>query len=438
MRKHITRLAVVLIITLLTPLAAPAGATGILPSSSVDLQTGGPDVDDVRVGTPAISETFRRDDAPWILGPTTSGDRSIADGRLVISVTEADKLTWSIYDGSPDEFGDFYVEVDAVHLSGDLDNSFGIAFRMEDAENCYLFEINANGEYMLSKLVDNEWDTIVDWTKSTVLNTGRGSENSLGVLSAGDWIVLTANDKELKRIADDSFSKGWIGLSAASYDDGGVEAGFDNLKLWQAAATSTAGGSIAGRGTGSSSASPTNATVTSETLNVRSGPSTAYSILSALRRGDRVQMIGRTADSQWVKIAMLDKPQAWLAARYLSPDKSVQSLPVATPPPPPPAAASRPTCRNEAYVVVENHIGRYITVQVSDLNFRVEGKVGDVPGRYYVTLNGTGRFPMAAQLPNGGSTNFDLYVEPTADRCANRTGCIALCQTLTIPFSIEN
>lgn len=437
MRKHITRLAVVLTITLLVPLAAPAGATGILPAASVALQTGGPDVDDVRVGTPAISETFRRNDAPWILGPTSSGDRSIVDGRLVISVTEADKLTWSIYDGSPDEFGDFYVEVDAVHLAGDLDNSFGIAFRMEDAENCYLFEINANGEYMFSKLVDNEWDTIVDWTKSTVLNTGRGSENSLGVLSIGDWIVLTANDKELKRIADDSFSKGWIGLSAASYDDGGVEAGFDNLKLWQAS-TSTAGGSIAGRGTGSSSASPTNATVTSETLNVRSGPSTAYSILSALRRGDRVQMIGRTADSQWVKIAMLDKPQAWLAARYLSPDKSVQSLPVATPPPPPPAAASRPTCRNEAYVVVENHIGRYITVQVSDLNFRVEGKVGDVPGRYYVTLNGTGRFPMAAQLPNGGSTNFDLYVEPTADRCANRTGCIALCQTLTIPFSIEN
>lgn len=437
MRKHITSLAVVLIITLLISLAAPAGATGILPAASVALQTGGPDVDDVRVGTPAISETFRRNDAPWILGPTSSGDRSIVDGRLVISVTEADKLTWSIYDGSPDEFGDFYVEVDAVHLAGDLDNSFGIAFRMEDAENCYLFEINANGEYMFSKLVDNEWDTIVDWTKSTVLNTGRGSENSLGVLSIGDWIVLTANDKELKRIADDSFSKGWIGLSAASYDDGGVEAGFDNLKLWQAS-TSTAGGSIAGRGTGSSSASPTNATVTSETLNVRSGPSTAYSILSALRRGDRVQMIGRTADSQWVKIAMLDKPQAWLAARYLSPDKSVQSLPVATPPPPPPAAASRPTCRNEAYVVVENHIGRYITVQVSDLNFRVEGKVGDVPGRYYVTLNGTGRFPMAAQLPNGGSTNFDLYVEPTADRCANRTGCIALCQTLTIPFSIEN
>ncbi len=149
-------------------------------------------------------------------------------------------------------------------------------------------------------------------------------------------------------------------------------------------------------------------------------------------------MVGRTADSQWVKITMLDKPQAWLAARYLSPDKSVQSLAVATPPPPPPAAASRPTCRNEAYVVIENHIGRYITVQVSDHNFRVEGKVGDVPGRYYVTLNGTGRFPMAAQLPNGGSTNFDLYVEPTADRCANRTGCMALCQTLTIPFSIEN
>ena len=180
MHKHIYSLAVVLIVTLLTPLAAPAGATGILPSSSVALQTGGPDVSDVRVGTPAISETFRRDDAPWTLGPTSSGDRSIADGRLVISVTEADKLTWSIYDGTPDEFGDFYVEVDAVHLSGDLDNSFGIAFRMEDADNCYLFEINANGEYMFSKLVDNEWDTIVDWTKSQCPQQGTRQRKQLG------------------------------------------------------------------------------------------------------------------------------------------------------------------------------------------------------------------------------------------------------------------
>ena len=72
MHKHITGLAVVLIVTLLTPLPAPAGATGILPSSSVALQTGGPDVSDVRTGTPDISETFRRADAPWILGPTTA------------------------------------------------------------------------------------------------------------------------------------------------------------------------------------------------------------------------------------------------------------------------------------------------------------------------------------------------------------------------------
>ena len=61
-----------------------------------------------------------------------------------------------------------------------------------------------------------------------------------------------------------------------------------------------------------------------------------------------------------------------------------------------------------AWLVIENHIGRFITVQVNDKNFRVEGKVGDTPGRYQFELQGVGRYKVAAQLPNGGTHNWDL------------------------------
>ena len=432
MRKHALWLTLVLLAALIAPLAAPAAAAELQRSTVTAPVAGGPDVSDVRVGTPTLFETFRQDNGKWQLGPSSSGDRSIADGMLIIDVADENKLVWSIYDGSPDEFADFYVEVDVAYLSGPMESSFGIAFRMEDSDNSYLFEITPTGKYQFSELLNNEWETIVAWTASNALNKGQSSENSLGVLAVGDWIVLLANDRELKRIRNDTFSVGWIGLAASAYDKVGTEVGFDNLRLWQASTTQNNGGS-----SGSGGSSSGNASVTNDTLNVRSGPSTGYPAVAVLRRGDGVQMIGRTADSQWVKISLAGKPQAWVAARYLSPNVRVQDLPVDSTSAPP-AGASQSSCGNEAYLVIENHIGKYITVQVATLNFRVDGKVGDVPGRYYVTLKGTGHYNMAAQLPNEGSTNFDLYVEATPDRCANRTDCLALCQTRIMPFALEN
>jgi hypothetical protein len=392
---------------------------------------GGPNIADVRVGSPTLSETFRRDDGDWLVGSTDNGDRAIADGVLVVAVTEENKLVWAPYDGSPDTFDDFYLEVDVTHLSGPLENNYGITFRNEDNSNFYFYQTDSLGSYQLSKQVDGDWETLVDWTDSTVLDQGRGSENRLGVLAVDDWIVLYANDEELTRVQDDSFSGGWFTLAAGAYDTAGTEIGFDNVRLWQAKASQGSGA-----GSGGIANRSNNATVTSDTLNVRSGPSTAYPIVSTLRRGDRVQMVGRSSDSQWVKINLSGKPQAWVAVRYLSPSTGVAGLAVAPAPAAPPTPTP-PRCTDEAYLILENHIGRYITVQVSDNNFRVDGKVGNVPGRYTVTLNGAGRYTVAAQLPNGGSTNFDLYVEPTASRCANRTGCMALCQTLTIPFWVE-
>lgn len=426
MRKSGFWLTVVFVLAMIAPLAAPAGATGVRQSMADVPKAVGPDVSDVRVGSPTVFETFRSDDGTWNTGSGAQEERTIADGMLIIDVAEKNTLSWVTYDKRPSQFEDFYLEVDAELLSGPTANNFGVAFRMQDSDNFYLFDIDCEGQYEFSKLVDNQWETIIDWTPSQALNTGRNCANTLGLLAVGDWIVLLANDTELRRVRDNTFAQGQVALAAGTYDRAGTEAGFDNFRLWTAKT--------------SSSELPVNqagnATVTSDTLNVRSGPSTAHPVVGTLRRGDRVQMVGRSDNGQWVKIDLSGKPQAWIAARYIKPDVGIQSLPVAKAPAPP-AGGSRSSCNNEAYLLLENHIGKYITVQVADLNFRVEGKVGDVPGRYKVTLKGTGHYPVAAQLPNVGSVNFDLYVEATPSACGNRTDCLALCETLTIPFSLE-
>jgi uncharacterized protein YraI len=74
-------------------------------------------------------------------------------------------------------------------------------------------------------------------------------------------------------------------------------------------------------------------TVTSEFLNVRSGPSLNDAILGRLRRGDVVQATARTADGRWLQILYNNRP-AFVFARYTS----FGAAPVA----PAPVPASRP------------------------------------------------------------------------------------------------
>lgn len=402
----------------------------LLPVGSAAAQGAGPDPADWRLGLPALRETFREDSDIWTLDTGRDAARTIADGVLTIRIEEDDLIRWSTLDAN---YGDFYLEVDTAHVAGPLDNLFGVLFRMEDAENFYLFMISSDGAFSLGKYVDDEWLSLVEWEPTDAIETGAGGENRLGLLAAGNEMALYVNNEELTRVQDDSFAAGGIALTAGTNAQGGVEIAFDNLWLWTKAGAQT--GAISRKSikptataTPRKPASRSDATVKSATLNVRSGPSTAYAVVATLKQGDGVRIVGRSADSQWVKIELAGQSQAWVSASLLNINIDLAKVAVAAAPAPPPTP--RPAA-NVAYLVIENHIGRHITVQVNDQNFRVEGKVGNKPGTYRFILQGAGRYRVAAQLPNAGSHNFDLYVETTKSACTGRQGCIALGETFT-------
>jgi hypothetical protein len=149
-------------------------------------------------------------------------------------------------------------------------------------------------------------------------------------------------------------------------------------------------------------------------------------------------VLGRSSDSKWAKLELASVQEAWASAQFLAFHIDFGQAPVAKTPlapaaPPSSGAAgnvpAQPAPKTAAWLVIENHIGRYITLQVNDQNFRVEGKVGDTPGRFRFELQGVGRYRVAAQLPNGGSHSWDLYVESSPDKCIDRPACVALGQT---------
>ncbi|MGE5604008.1 MAG: SH3 domain-containing protein, partial [Nitrososphaerales archaeon] len=335
--------------------------------------------------------------------------------------------------------GDFYVEVDAAAEAGPADGMLGILFRYEDIDNFYAFLVSGDGWYTMLKYVDGEMSRPIDWSESTALQTGEGAENKVAVLANGREIAVFANDEELDRAQDGSFATGQIALVAGTNKEGDLEVSFDNFGLWTKAGVGSSEPTVGRKSIKRSTPAPPerpattpDAVVSSDPLNVRSGPGTNYPVVGILKKGDGVKVVGRSVDSKWAKLGFTDVPEAWASAQYLAFNTDFAQAPVAKAPPapaPPPKAPTQPAKKNVAWLVVENHIGRYITLQVNDQNYRVEGKVGDTPGRFQFELQGVGRYRVAAQLPNGGSHNWDLYVEPTPDKCLNRQGCVALGQT---------
>ncbi len=86
------------------------------------------------------------------------------------------------------------------------------------------------------------------------------------------------------------------------------------------------------------------AEVIARTLNLRAGPGVDQPVIAQLHRGDQVQLLGRTENSQWLKIATEQAEFGWAAARWLKADIPLDELPVlarATTRVPAPAPAPR-------------------------------------------------------------------------------------------------
>ncbi len=64
------------------------------------------------------------------------------------------------------------------------------------------------------------------------------------------------------------------------------------------------------------------------TLNVRQGPGLGYTAFGLLYGGHQAQMVGRSADSQWVRIRDANGTQGWVFASYTTPSAPIANLPV--------------------------------------------------------------------------------------------------------------
>jgi uncharacterized protein len=186
-------------------------------------------VDAIKAQPTLFSETFQRNSGVWNTTSDREIARSIKNRALHIKIALADTVGWS----NPGlDVTDFLFEVDAAHVAGTSKHEYGIIFRYVDSANFYYFIVDSDGHYHLYKLVDNQWETIIEATPSEMINTGRRSANKLGVLAAGANIYLFANGELLDTAEDDTFAEGDIALAVSSFDAKSIEIAFDNVEIW--------------------------------------------------------------------------------------------------------------------------------------------------------------------------------------------------------------
>lgn len=232
---------VALVLVILSALtAAPLHAAGA-PFQRPPTQTTGDRTgdqvaaDEVAARIAAIKETsgplrhsFNFDTGEWDNESSEDVVRSYGAGVYQLRIETPNTIGWS---SGPVRAGDFYVEVDTYHVSGPLDNEFGLLFR-NDGSNYYVYSISSDGYFRIQKWLDGEWQSVVDWTEAPAIADGEGSHNTLGLLAEGPQLSVLVNGEVLATAADDTIQGDGLALAAASFDEAGVEIAFEDFTYW--------------------------------------------------------------------------------------------------------------------------------------------------------------------------------------------------------------
>jgi hypothetical protein len=185
----------------------------------------------IQSGNVILFKGFSRENNAWSTSNTGSGEVGYRDSGLRIYVTKANTMRWSILHHSvPNDIG---IDVDATLLCDTGKNEFGIFCRYKDDKNFYYLGISSEGWPIIQKYFNGQWITLSRGTK--ILNNfsqGKGTDH-IHVDCRGDELTLCLNGMQVANTQDGSFTDGYVGLTAASFETAGTEILFENFYIYE-------------------------------------------------------------------------------------------------------------------------------------------------------------------------------------------------------------
>lgn len=195
-----------------------------LPSAQ---PTADPTISDVVGTTPIRYLGFENDPEYWSYSADAYEHEVVGD-ELVITVHASNHNTWSIVSVNSTNY---YAEVE-VTMEDSADVSAGIGFNYQDDDNFYLFLTDPDGYYSVWRLVNGEWETVLSWTQSSLLQTGVGATNLLGIHMDGDNVRLVVNRNSIGEIDTIATPAGGMALYVETYAATEAVTRFGNFRWW--------------------------------------------------------------------------------------------------------------------------------------------------------------------------------------------------------------
>lgn len=164
-----------------------------------------------------LQDDFSNPDSGWEIGEYDGGSVGYASGHYFVTASSPNEFMWGLAFYT---FTDVIIELDTtqVNAPSNDNNAYGVWCRVQANDDGYTFLISGDGYYAIHKVVDGEYEDLVDWTSSNVINQGNAS-NHIRAICDGPDLALFVNGERLATATDTTYTTGDIALAAASLEE---------------------------------------------------------------------------------------------------------------------------------------------------------------------------------------------------------------------------
>ena len=160
---------------------------------------------------------------------TDWGSASYKDGKFHIENYTASQ--YSSASRIQGQFSDFALEVEMELVSGSSASHQSVICRYNETGDCYIFCIDANGEYSIHKSFEGVATMLKTATPSSYIKTGLGVTNKVRVECIGKSLTLYVNGFRVAQVSDGKLATGQVGLAVKSASGEYTEVAFDNVVI---------------------------------------------------------------------------------------------------------------------------------------------------------------------------------------------------------------
>ena len=201
--------------------AAQTAAVATLPVSTAAANTTGA----------LIFEDLFDSAGPWAVGDTADSNVAVSGGALTYIQKTPGTFSYRIIGR---QGNDFRAEVNTALPKGcGSGDKLGLMFRILDASNYYVFQIDCDGRYRLMRFVGGAGTALIDWSPSFAIKRGVNAANTLQAETKGNSLTVFVNGERLGTATDSIFANGRFGLWVGSNVTKNFTVVFDELRAYQ-------------------------------------------------------------------------------------------------------------------------------------------------------------------------------------------------------------